>query len=228
MQPVALITGGARGIGRAIASHFASDHNVAITWHSTRPDALLADHPDILAAQANLGSDAFAAPVVAQVIAHFGRLDVIVNNAGAIEMDDGDTALNHAVNVAAPMALLRAALGHLRSGSSVVNISSVNARFPALGAASYSASKGALDTWTRAMARELGPRGIRVNGVAPGAVERRESPRPAELIKAFTAMTSLGRVATPEDIAPVVHFLASPAAGWITGETIGVSGGYRL
>ncbi len=224
----ALITGAARGIGRAIAADFAHDHATAITWHSTSPDALLGEWPEIHAVQADLSDPTSAARVIDDVIARLGRIDVIVNNAGAIETDDGDTALNYAVNVAAPMALLRAALPHLQPGAAIINISSVNATLPAMGAASYSASKAALDTWTRAMAKELGPRGIRVNGVAPGAIERVESPRAPELIAKFVELTALGRHGVPEDIASVVRFLASDAAGFITGETITVSGGYRL
>lgn len=223
-----LITGAARGIGRAIASDFSRDHATAITHHTTAPDALLRDCPDVHAIRADLTDTAAAGHIVAQVMEQFGRLDVIVNNAGAIETDSGDAALNYAVNVAAPMALLSAALPQLQPGATVVNISSVNAQFPAKGAAAYSASKAALDLWTRAMAKELGPRGIRINGVAPGAIERTESPRPPALIKAFVDMTALGRPGVPADIARVVRFLASDAAGFITGETITVSGGYRL
>ncbi|ASM71874.1 MULTISPECIES: SDR family NAD(P)-dependent oxidoreductase [Roseobacteraceae] len=223
-----LVTGAARGIGRAIAANLAVDHAVAITHNTTPPDALLADWPAVHALHADLAEPASAARVVDAVLAKFGRLDVIVNNAGAIEMDDGNAHLNHTVNVAAPIALLDAALPQLTAGACVINISSVNATLPAKGAAAYSASKAALNLWTRAMAKELGPRGIRVNAVAPGAIERSESPRPPELVKAFVDMTALGRAGVPEDIAKVVRFLASEAAGFITGEVITVSGGYRL
>lgn len=223
-----LVTGAARGIGRAIASDLAADHAIAITHNSTSPDALLADHPDIHTIQADLSDPNTPPRVIDAVIAKFGRLDVIVNNAGAIEMDDGAAHLNHTVNVAAPMALLTAALPHLGAGAAVINISSVNATLPAKGAASYSASKAAVNLWTRAMAKELGPRGIRVNAVAPGAIERTETPRAPDLIRAFVDMTAMGRIGRPEDIAKVVRFLASDAAGFITGEVIGVSGGYRL
>ncbi|AXI47247.1 oxidoreductase [Sulfitobacter sp. SK012] len=225
MPLIALITGAARGIGRAIAADLAADHTVAITYHSTPPPS---DTPAALSVQADLSDPANAERIIDAVIKKFGRLDVIVNNAGVIEMDDGDASLIYAVNLGAPKALLDAALPHLTAGASVINISSVNATFPAKGAALYSASKAALDTWTRAMAKELGPRGIRVNGVAPGAIERRESPRPAALVEAFVEMTALGRSGQPEDIAKVVRFLASDGAAWITGETITVSGGYRL
>ncbi|NNE54009.1 MAG: SDR family oxidoreductase, partial [Sulfitobacter sp.] len=155
-------------------------------------------------------------------------LDVIVNNAGALLTDAEDKGLNQTVNVAAPMALLDAALPHLQRSASVINISSVNARLPAMGALSYSASKAALEIWTRGAAKTLGPKGIRVNAIAPGAIERPESPRPPDLVKAFVEMTALGRSGVPEDIAKVVRFLASDAAGFITGEVITVSGGYRL
>lgn len=228
MKPVALITGGARGIGRAIASELAADHIIAVTYHSTPPNALLRDHPDVLALPADLSQPDVAREIIQQIVTQFGRLDVIVNNAGAIAMDDVDPMATLAVNLAAPMALLEAALPHLHSGASVINISSVNAELPAMGAAGYSASKAALNTWTRGMAKTLGPKGIRVNAIAPGAIERSESPRPAELVKAFVDMTALGRSGVPQDIANVARFLASEASGFITGEVITVSGGYRL
>ncbi len=228
MTPVALITGGARGIGRAIASELAADHIIAVTYLSTPPNALLRDHPDILALPADLSQPDVAREIIQQIVTQFGRLDVIVNNAGAIAMDDVDPMATLAVNLAAPMALLEAALPHLHSGASVINISSVNAELPAMGAAGYSASKAALNTWTRGMAKTLGPKGIRVNAIAPGAIERSESPRPAELVKAFVDMTALGRSGVPQDIANVARFLASEASGFITGEVITVSGGYRL
>ncbi len=228
MKPVALITGGARGIGRAIASELAADHIIAVTYHSTPPNALLRDHPDVLALPADLSQPDVAREIIQQIVTQFGRLDVIVNNAGAIAMDDVDPMATLAVNLAAPMALLEAALPHLHSGASVINISSVNAELPAMGAAGYSASKAALNTWTRGMAKTLGPKGIRVNAIAPGAIERSESPRPAELVKAFVDMIALGRSGVPQDIANVARFLASEASGFITGEVITVSGGYRL
>ena len=159
---------------------------------------------------------------------------MIVNNAGVIapagmadfpaeklrEMFD--------VNLLAAQGLLAAGLPHLKAGASIVSISSVNAVLPPKGAALFGASKAALDLWTRGCAKELGPKGIRVNAVAPGAVNIPEAPRDADLTQLFVDMTALGRLAEPQDIAQAVRFLASDAARSITGEVLTVSGGDRL
>lgn len=228
MRPVALITGGARGIGRALARELGRDHELAITYRSTPPEALLAELPEALALPVDLAQPGFAPEFVAAVMARFGRLNVLVNNAGALASDAEDRGQNQAVNLAAPMALLAAALPQLEPGASVINISSVNARLPAMGALGYSASKAGLENWTRGMAKELGPRGIRVNAIAPGAIEREESPRPPELVAKFVELTALGRVGRPEDLAGAVRFLATEASAFVTGTVLEVSGGYRL
>jgi len=231
MKKTVLVTGGARGIGRAIASNLAGEYNVAIVWRTTRPDALPEGG---LAIQADLAEDASSEQVIAEVIARFGRLDVIVNNAGAIEttpIGRFDRAQQHTildVNLLAPAALLAAALPHLKPGAAIVNISSINAVLPPRDAAIYGASKAALNLWTRAMAKELGPRGIRVNAVAPGAINILEEPRTPELTELFVQDTALGRIGTPEDIARAVAFLVSEQAAFITGEVLTVSGGYRI
>lgn len=225
---VVLITGGARGIGRGLVEAFATDHAVSFTYNTTSPNAVLAQLHDTHAIAADLTDRNAAQDIIDAVVMRWGRLDVIVNNAGAVEPDDGDFARNFDVNVTAPMRLLDAALPHLRPGASVINISSMNARLPAMGAAAYSASKAALDTWTKGMAKTLGPRGIRVNGIAPGAIEREDAPRSAELVQKFVDLTAMGRVGTPEDVASVARFLASDAAGFVTGEIVAVTGGYRL
>ncbi len=231
---VALVTGAARGLGRAMAADLARDHLVAVTYNTTDPGPLLAEHPGIFAVKADLSDPAVAQTITDRVIDRFGRLDVLVNNAGVVNTDpgadDGVAGLRETfdVNVIAPMALLQAALPHLKTGASVISISSTNADLPARGASGYSASKAALNTWTRAMAKELGPRGIRVNAVAPGATERPENPRPDDLVQAFVEMTALGRIGLPEDIAAAVRFFASDASGFITGEVLNVNGGYRL
>lgn len=231
MQKVALVTGGARGIGRAIAEDLRSDHRVVVTWRSTVPDGLPAD---IIAIRADLTKPGAALAVIEQVMLQLGRLDVIVNNAGVVELspkesfDAGASAAILAVNLLAPQALLAAALPHLKAGCAIVNISSVNAVFPPRDAATYGASKAALNLWTRAMAKELGPSGIRVNAVAPGAVNLPEQPRSSELTGLFVADTALRRIGEPRDVARAVRFLLSEEADFITGEVLTVSRGYRL
>jgi 3-oxoacyl-[acyl-carrier protein] reductase len=231
MTKVALVTGGARGIGRAIALDLARDHQVALTWRTTEP----ADFADaILTIRADLTGPDSAGNVVERVIARFGRLDVIINNAGAVVPSTPDSFDPEAlramldINLLAPGMLLAAALPHLKPGASVVNISSGNAVLPPRGAAIYGASKAALNLWTRGMAKELGPRGIRVNAVAPGATSLPEAPRLPELTQLFVNETALGRIGTPQDIARAVRFLAGEEAGFITGQVLEVSGGYRL
>ncbi|MFY0310869.1 SDR family NAD(P)-dependent oxidoreductase [Leisingera sp. D0M16] len=231
MRKVVLITGGARGIGRAIAEDFASDHDVSFTWLNTEPASGL---DDLLAIRADLTEAGASETIVSEVLERFGRLDVIVNNAGLV-VSSGPGGFNwieaekmFQVNLLAAESLLVAALPYLTPGASVVNISSVNATLPPRNAALYGASKAALNLWTRGMAKELGPRQIRVNAVAPGAVNDPEEPRSDELVKAFTDETALGRLATPNDIARAVRFLAGEAASFITGEVLTVSGGYRL
>lgn len=192
---VALVTGAARGIGRAIAADLGRDHHLAFTYLTTDPGPLLKERPDALAIRADLRDPAASADIVAQIIARFGALDTLVMNAGVVAMDADDASADiFNVNVLGPKRLLDAALPHLQSGAAIVNISSVNATLPARGAALYSASKAALNTWTRAMAKELGPDGIRVNALAPGATEIPEAPRDPDLVKLFVEMTALDRV----------------------------------
>lgn len=233
MKKVALITGGARGIGRAISADLAEDHHVALTWLTTEPRPLPNDRL-ALALRSDLTKEGQPKQVVDRVIREFGQLDVIVNNAGLVQStpkDRFDSADHHAIldlNVLAPAALLAAAMPHLKRGAAIVNISSVNAELPPLDAATYGASKAALNLWTRAMAKELGPQGIRVNAVAPGAINIPEAPRPDDLTELFVKNTAMGRLGTPDDIARAVRFLASEDAAFITGEILTVSGGYRL
>lgn len=231
MSRTALVTGGTRGIGLAIAQDLSKDHNVAVTWNSTPPQGA---SNDVLAVQGDLTDDGCCVSVVKSVIDHFGQLDVIVNNAGVVQSTPKDTFDAQAqraimdVNLLVPSDLLAAALPYLKPGASIVNISSVNAVLPPKAAAIYGASKAALNLWTRAMAKELGPDGIRVNAVSPGAINVPDNPRPDALIDLFVKDTALGRIGTPEDIARVVRFLAGADAGFITGEILAVSGGYRL
>lgn len=231
MRKVVLVTGAGRGIGRAIAQAFAADHDLALGWWRSAPQGF---GSEALLVQGDLTDPETPARVVADVLARFGRLDVIVNNAGDFTASPPELAIGAEglrpwqVNLLAAQGLLAAALPVLQPGAAIISISSINAVLPPRGGVLYGASKAALNLWTRGMAKELGPRGIRVNAVAPGAVENPEAPRPADLVRAFEAETALGRLARPSDIAAGVRFLASPAAAAITGEVLTVSGGYRL
>ncbi|WP_120632914.1 SDR family NAD(P)-dependent oxidoreductase [Ruegeria sp. EL01] len=233
MKKVALITGGARGIGRAIVEDLSDDHRVAFTYLSTEPAETLT-RGDNLAIRSDLAKPDQPEAVVSKVMDQFGQLDVIVNNAGLVcstpkesfRAEDHRAILD--LNLLVPAALLAAALPHLKRDASIVSISSMNAVLPPRDAVTYGASKAALNLWTRAMAKELGPDGIRVNAVAPGAINIPEAPRPDDLTALFVKDTALGRAGTPEDIAKTVRFLASDAAAFITGEVLTVAGGYRL
>lgn len=231
MSRTVLVTGGAKGIGFAIAEEFAKDHNVAIVWHTAPPKDISAG---IHMIQAELTKAGSCNAVIDNVIAHFGRLDVIINNAGLVRsspIDSFDADAQRAildVNLLVPSDLLAAAMPHLKSGASIVNISSINATMPPKAAAIYGASKAALNLWTKAMAKELGPIGIRVNAVAPGAIAVAHNPRSPELTEVFVKETALGRPGQPDDIARAVRFLSSDDASFITGEILTVSGGYRL
>ncbi len=231
MRKTILITGGAKGIGRAIAVNLARDHDVALTWRNTAPKGLPAN---VVSIQAELTDPDAPKEIVKQTLQAFGCLNGIVNNAGTIatssagEPNLAGTRDMLETNVLAPSAMLAAARAYLDSGDSVLNISSVNATLPPGGAAMFGASKAALELWTRGMAKELGPHGIRVNALAPGAINIPEDPRPGALQSAFADLTALGRMGAPEDIAKAARFLLSDEASFVTGQTLRVCGGYRL
>ncbi|MEP2889124.1 SDR family NAD(P)-dependent oxidoreductase [Tateyamaria sp.] len=223
-----LVTGGGGGIGTGIVAELARDHDVTLHYNSTVPDT------DLHCVQGDLSDSDAPTRMINAVLDRFGRIDGIVHNAGDISTSPLDAydrdgyARMFDVNLFAAQGLLAAALPHLKTGATMVNISSVNAYLPPKGAVMYGASKAALDLWTKGAARELGPRGIRVNGVAPGAIDVASSARGDAQKQAFVDMTALGRMGTPGDIAGVVRFLLSDAAAFITGEVLTVSGGYRL
>ena len=227
-----LVTGGARGIGAGIVAALRDTYDVTVHYNTTKPDADVCAHCAIV--QGDMTDPDTPARVVQAALDRFGRLDVIVHNAGDIATSALDEFRPDAyramfdVNLFAAQGLLAAALPHLGRGAVMVGISSVNAVLPPKGAAMYGASKAALDLWTRGAAKELGPQGIRVNAVAPGAIDVSDAGRDDALKQAFVDMTALGRMGTPQDIAHVVQFLISDAASFITGEVLTVSGGYRL
>lgn len=240
---VALVTGGSRGIGAAIARALADDGaDVAISYAASA-DKAQAVVQDLLAK--GVRADAFKADqadadavneLIKQVAQRFGRLDILVNNAGVFALGQVHDRANNlaeldrmfAVNVGGVAAAVRAAAPLMGEGGRIISIGSVAGNSsPWAGFADYSATKGAVAAYTRGWARDLGPRGITVNNVAPGPIETDMAPADGELHDALTAGTALGRFGKPEEVAALVTFLAGPAAGYITGTTVTVDGGFN-
>ena len=237
-----IVAGGSRGIGRSIALGFAAA-GAAVSICARTEGPLDATRREIEA----LGVTAHAVPVdladadavaryVPAAAAALGGLDVLVNNASGFgQTDDEDGwAASLAVDVMAVVRGSRAAVPLLGAGSSIVNIASISALRASARSAPYGAAKAAVMHYTASQAKMLGRRGIRVNCVAPGSVEfpggaweRRRTEDPA-LYNGILAQIPFGRLGRPEEIASVVLFLASPAASWITGQSIVVDGGQLI
>ncbi|MEV0203311.1 SDR family oxidoreductase [Nonomuraea sp. NPDC050691] len=248
---VALVTGGSRGIGRAIAERLGRDGAVvAVAYARDTASAeevvarIRKDGGRAFAIRAELGEhgdavrlwDAFDAAV--EEFAPAGGVDVLVNNAAIATSSDLDGLTEEeldrvfAVNVRAPFFIVKEGLGRLRDGGRIVNISSGVARIALPRVIAYSSTKGALDVFTLNLAKLLGPRGITVNSVAPGYVDTdvnagwlRTDP---EAAAEAAAAAALGRVGQPDDIAGVVAFLASDDARWVTGRVVDATGGTAL
>ena len=191
-----------------------------------------------IAVRANIARKVEIERLFAETKKAFGKLDILVNNAGVYEFVPLENVTEEHfhkhfdVNVLGPLLATQEATKYFGSeGGSIINISSsASVSAPAV-ASVYSATKAALDAITKSLAKELGPRKIRVNAINPGMVET-EGVRAGGFLgsdfqKMFEAQSALGRIGQPDDIAPAVVFLASPDAKWITGETLVVSGGYR-
>lgn len=239
---VALVTGSARGIGAAIAERLAADGaSVVVNYVKAQPEAeSVAERARragvrAVVMKADIGDPAQAERLVDETVKQLGRLDIVVNNAvvvekaplGAIDVTRARASL--ATNVEGVIATVQAALAHLPNDRGrVINISSLAATHALPGMTVYTAAKGALDAMTRVWAKELGPRGITVNAVAPGPVETDAMKANAdEAARAFfRERTPFGRIGTPADIAHVVAFLASSDARWVTGQVLAATGGF--
>jgi len=242
---VAIVTGASKGIGASIAKHLAAEGAaVVVNYASSKEGAdrvvteITRGGGKAIAVQANVAKQADIDRLFAETKKAFGRLDILVNNAGIYEFSPlEDVTEEHFhkqfdVNVLGLVLASKAAVKYFdAAGGSIVNISSTASTLALPNTSVYSATKAAVDAVTRSLAKELGPRNIRVNAINPGMVDT-EGVRAAgfaesDFRKEVEAKTPLGRIGQPQDIAPAAVFLASADAGWITGETLLVAGGLR-
>jgi 3-oxoacyl-[acyl-carrier protein] reductase len=237
---VALIQGGSRGIGAAIVKRLAADGaTVAFTFVSSAAkaqalqDEIIAAGGKALAIQADSADAAAVQRAVASTAQAFGSLDILINNAGVLalgsveelSLDDFDRTL--AINVRSVFVASQAALKHMGDGGRIINISSTNAdRMPFAGGATYAMSKSALTGLVKGMSRDLGPRGITVNNVQPGPVDTDMNPADGDMAPGLLGLMALDRYGTAEEIADFVAFLVSPKAGYITGASLTIDGGF--
>ena len=241
---VAIVTGASKGIGAGIAKSLAAEGAaVIVNYASSKAGAdkvvaeIEAAGGQAVAVGGDVSKQADAENLVAKAIEHFGRLDVLVNNSGVYEFASIETITEQHyrrmfdINVFGTLLMSQAAVKHLGQGGSIINIGSAVTRITPPESAVYTGTKGAVDAITGVLARELGPRGIRVNAVNPGMVitegVQAAGFAASEMEQALTSMTPLGRVGQVDDIAPIVTFLASDDARWVTGELILGSGGLR-
>lgn len=236
---VALVTGGSRGIGAAIAKRLAEEGAaIAITYAkdataaSAVVKAIELSGGKAIAIQADGAETAAVKAAVDRTVATFGQLDVLVNNAGTAipkpfeetSLEEMDHVLN--LNVRGVMVATQAALKHMNSGGRIIMIGScVGEHVIAPGLVAYSATKGAVKMFAQGLAREIGGRGITVNNVQPGPIDTDLNPAGGDWAVPQTAATSLGRYGTVDEVAALVAFVAGPQSSYITGTNLTVDGG---
>jgi 3-oxoacyl-[acyl-carrier protein] reductase len=239
---VAVVTGASKGIGAAIAKALAAEGaSVVVNYVSSKAgaDSVVATITKAGGKAVAVGGDvskpAEAQGIIDAAIKNFGRLDVLVNNSGIYEFNPIENVTEENfhkmfnINVLGALLTTKAAVKHLKEGGSIINVGSLVSRITPPNSSVYTGTKGALDAITGVLARELGPRKIRVNSINPGVVET-EGSRSAGFIgsdfeKAAAKQASLGRTGLPGDIAPLAVFLASEESGWLTGQQLLASGG---
>ena len=243
---VAVVTGASKGIGAAIAKRLAADGaSVVVNYSTSREGAekvvneIAGAGGTAIAVGGSVAKQSEIDSLFAETQKSYGKVDILVNNAGvysfaSLEDVTGDEYKRlYDTNVLGLLLTTKAALPHFPAeGGSVINISSVVSALAPASTSLYASTKGAVDTITKSLAKELGPRGIRVNAINPGLVIT-EGTQSAGIVGSdfeagAVASTPLGRAGRPEDIAPPVAFLASDDSRWITGETIFVSGGAAI
>lgn len=237
---VALVTGGSRGIGAAIAKRLAAEGaSVAITYSSGQQKAdevvslVQAGGARGLAIRADNTDPQAVKSAVAETVRTLGRLDVLVNNAGIavikpleeFSLEEFDRSV--AVNVRAVFVAAQESARHMKDGGRIITIGSVNAdRMPFAGGSVYAMTKAAVAGLTRGLARDLGPRGITVNVVQPGPVDTDMNPASGPFAESLKALMALPRYGRAEEIAAMVSYLAGPEAGFVTGACLTIDGGF--
>lgn len=242
----ALITGGDSGIGRAVALAYAREGaDVAITYlPSEQEDAdevvksIEQTGRKVVAIAGDLSDESFCSSLIDQVVRELGGLDILVNNAGKqiyvddiVELETKQLEATFRVNVFAMFWLVKSALPHMPRRSTIINTTSIQAYQPSEGLLDYAATKAAIANFTHGLAKQLIPKGIRVNGVAPGPIWTPLQPsygQPMEKLVNFGQQAPIGRAGQPAELAPTYVFLASQESSYITGEIIGVTGGQHL
>ena len=237
---VAFIQGGSRGIGAAIATRLAADGAaVAITYVSAADkaqavvNAIESAGGRAIALRADSADAGALTAAIRTAVEKLGRLDILVNNAGVLavaaldefRLEDFDRTL--AVNVRSVFVASQEAVRYMNDGGRIINIGSTNAdRMPFAGGATYAMSKSALVGLTRGLARDLGPRGITVNNVQPGPVDTDMNPDSGDFAERLKGMMALGRYGKANEIAGFVAYLASGEAGYVTGASLSIDGGF--
>lgn len=241
---VAVVTGASKGIGAAIAKALAAEGaQVVVNYASSKAgadavvEAIAAAGGKAIAVQGDVSKAAEAEGLIDAAIKEFGHLDVLVNNSGVYAFGAlGEITEEHYrrmfdVNVLGVLLTTQAAVKHIGEGGSIINISSAVTSLAPPASSVYTGTKGAVDAITSVFANELGPRRIRVNAILPGIVETEGTHTAgfigSEFEKGAVTQTPLGRTGQPDDIAKVAVFLASDDAGWLTGEKLTASGGFR-
>lgn len=244
MNPVALITGASRGIGAACARRFAgAGYSVALLYRQRADLAdvlareLIAAGQDAFCVQADVADREAAFSAVSQVLSRYRRIDVLINNAAVsqqklfTDITEEDWDRMFAVNIKGAFHCTQAALPGMisRKSGSIVNISSMWGQVGASCEVHYSASKAAMIGFTQALAKEVGPSGVRVNCIAPGVINTDMNAHlDEETMDALRDETPLMRIGTPDEIARAALFLAGEGASFITGQTLGVNGGFII
>ncbi|MTB70582.1 SDR family oxidoreductase [Arsenicicoccus sp. MKL-02] len=239
----ALITGGDSGIGAATAIAFAREGaDVVITYlpeeeqdASKVAEIIKAEGRTVATVPGDLRDKAFAKTLVEEAVQTLGGLDILVNNGGKQiatesfdDIDDEQLEATYDINILAMFRLVRASLPHLQPGATIINTTSIQAYSPSATLVDYASTKAAINNFTKGLAEQLAPKGIRVNAVAPGPIWTPLQPSGGQLpddLPEFGKSTALGRAGQPTELAPAYVFLASPESSYVIGETLNVNGG---